>query len=180
MAFFNKIGNKAKEIADITKVNQKIGEERKRIVELKTSLAELVINKFNCGAIDDPDIKSECSRIKECYSNIDEYNAEINRIKAETEAANRALSEERATNRNASVANTPTESTLKCSQCGTPIVVGQKFCVNCGASVKLPVPESQTEIESEKPRPAAEFCANCGTRLSEGQRFCSSCGSMCR
>lgn len=181
MAFFDKIGNKAKEIADITKVNQKISEERKRITELKASLAELVFNKFNSGAIDDSDIKSECSRIKECYSNIDAYNAEINRIKAETEAANKALDDAKAANHNTSASGSegsaPTETAAICTQCGTPIVIGQRFCANCGAMVKPSEPEPPDGPEPEEPKSAVEFCANCGAKLNEGQRFCSNCGS---
>lgn len=177
MAFFDKISNKAKEFADTTKVNQKINDERKRMAELKTALAELVFNKYNSGQIDDADIKSGCDKIKECYANIDVYYEEINRIKAETEAANKAADDAKTANRN-TTAGAAAESAYTCSKCGKTIAVGQKFCMNCGAAV--PPPETESKSDQDEAKPAPAFCTNCGEKLNKDQRFCSVCGKACR
>ena len=48
-----------------------------------------------------------------------------------------------------------------CTNCGSTVASGQKFCANCGT----PVPQQQT-CPSCGAQGTGAFCANCGTRLA--------------
>jgi len=91
----------------------------------------------------------------------------------------------------------PAEKGLSCPVCGSPVVAGEVFCSNCGASLAQPplppepVPEAAVEAppsplvpEAVTP-PAPEVaapppltkCPVCGTEVEPGDTFCSNCGA---
>ncbi len=47
-----------------------------------------------------------------------------------------------------------------CTNCGTALAHGARFCANCGTPVAQP-----------------KACANCGTELAAGAKFCPNCGT---
>lgn len=47
-----------------------------------------------------------------------------------------------------------------CASCGEEIVLGQKFCMKCGAPIEY-----------------KNICMHCGAQLKEGQKFCHKCGN---
>ena len=49
---------------------------------------------------------------------------------------------------------------MDCPKCGAKIPVQQKFCSECGASIKT-------------------TCAQCGKDISAGSKFCPECGAKC-
>ena len=53
----------------------------------------------------------------------------------------------------------------KCSNCGTELNYGEKFCPNCGQSTDF-----------KKDNYPKNFCPNCGEKLSDGVKFCPNCG----
>lgn len=154
MAFFDKVTDKAREIADSAKINVKIAEEKRRIVDLKEQAGILVWSKYCMGEVTDKDIVAICEQIKASYEAIDALNDElINRVRnKQTEPADAD----------------PTldmQDDIKCTQCGATLAKEQNFCGNCGA--KAPEP------------PKNPVCIGCGAELSEDQAFCSSCGLKC-
>lgn len=58
-------------------------------------------------------------------------------------------------------------SELACSNCGTPLKSGAKFCRTCGT----PVDPSMAEPQSAQ----AKLCV-CGAKIVEGAKFCRECG----
>lgn len=46
-----------------------------------------------------------------------------------------------------------------CTNCQHPLVLGAKFCSNCG-----------TPVQTKK------FCPNCGNQLDGSAKFCPNCG----
>lgn len=46
----------------------------------------------------------------------------------------------------------------RCSNCGSPITAGQRFCVTCGASLVI-------------------HCLHCGAIVSPGSTFCTNCSA---
>ncbi|MGI6710076.1 MAG: zinc-ribbon domain-containing protein [Bacilli bacterium] len=52
-------------------------------------------------------------------------------------------------------------NTVNCPDCGTIVIKGQKFCSNCGKSMKQTCPQCSTEVTSN-----SKFCSNCGFRLN--------------
>lgn len=60
----------------------------------------------------------------------------------------------------------PKESNVKkCSNCGTELKFGEKFCPNCG--------QSTDSINDDYPK---NFCPNCGEKLIQTVKFCPNCG----
>ena len=53
----------------------------------------------------------------------------------------------------------------KCSNCGTELKYGEKFCPNCG--------QSTNKVDDNYPK---NFCPDCGEKLSENAKFCPNCG----
>ncbi len=53
----------------------------------------------------------------------------------------------------------------KCSNCGTELNHGEKFCPNCGQSADF-----------KKEAYPKNFCPNCGEKLSKTVKFCPNCG----
>lgn len=150
MTFFDKVSNKAKELADNAKINVRIAEEKRNISELKEMLGELTWNKYCAGAVIDSDIIETCEKIRDAYTTIDNYNAELDKIRekaAEKDSQN----------------TTSSSSAANCTSCGANILVGQKFCSSCGTRI----PEEEPHIHK---------CLSCGTELSENQAFCPMCG----
>lgn len=54
-----------------------------------------------------------------------------------------------------------------CRNCGSEIVEGAMFCINCGEKV-------QQTIDLNK---SAKVCKNCGSEISEDMKFCAKCGA---
>lgn len=54
------------------------------------------------------------------------------------------------------------DSLIKCPSCGTDNDPNNKFCDECGASLKIKTPK---------------LCPNCGQEVGEGKKFCGECGT---
>ncbi len=52
-------------------------------------------------------------------------------------------------------------NTVNCSECGTIVIKGQKFCSNCGKLMKQSCPQCSSDVTS-----GSKFCSNCGFRLN--------------
>ncbi len=53
--------------------------------------------------------------------------------------------------------------TQRCSNCGSPVTQGQRFCGNCGAQLTISCPYCRITLS-----PPTRFCPNCGTPLGTG------------
>lgn len=153
MAFFNKLGEAAKNVSDsmsstmeITRLNKEIGEENDKIVDLKAQLGALYWTKFQGGEELLPEAAELCGKIKESYAHIAEVEGKVQKVKSDKETAKAA---------NAALMGI-------CPECGYKVGPGKKFCPECGA--KLP----------EAPTP--KKCANCGADV-QGKKFCPECGT---
>lgn len=52
-------------------------------------------------------------------------------------------------------------NTVNCSDCGTIVIKGQKFCSNCGKQMKQNCPQCSTEVSSN-----SKFCSSCGFKIN--------------
>lgn len=152
MAFFDKVGSKAKELADSAKINLKISDEKRKLPDLMEQLGGIVWAKYDAGEIVDPDMCAICERIRCVHNSISSLNAELEQVKAAAE--NPPAS--------APASDGPTSN---CSECGAVLNPNQMFCSVCGTKVVPP--------ETVKSR----FCASCGYELNDGQAFCPNCGT---
>ena len=119
------------------------------------------LNKFcrNCGA--------DLSKV-EVISEIDADSQEANEgsVKEEIDENVVQSSESSETKPVDSINEENKESDVnKCSNCGTELKYGEKFCPNCG--------QSTNKVDENYPK---NFCPDCGEKLSENAKFCPNCG----
>ncbi len=165
MAFFDKLSDFAKNIGDKTtdaietgKLQSKINSEKSLAGEELKKIGEFYYNAWLNGGEIAPEILEVCTAAKAHYDAADEAQAEIDRIRAENEAAKAAAAAPAAPE----VPAAP--SGIVCTACGAENAPGTKFCCNCGNKLEIPAP------------PEPKICPNCGATVADGMRFCGECG----
>ena len=154
MAFFNKLGELAKNVSDktdnmleISKLNGEIRNSQDDIEELKLKLGNYIWLKFKNGIIMDEQTTSICRSIQAAQDNINAKQAAINALKqtkpaqkehslnvSEVKAQMRAHSKE-ILNEFAAAAETAAAPVSTCPLCGTDAQGGSRFCGNCGTKL---------------------------------------------
>jgi len=166
MALFDKLSDFAKNLGDKTtdvietgKLNSKVNSEKNLAGEELKKIGEFYYKAWLDGGEIAPELLDICEAAKAHYDAAAEAQAEIERIRAENEAAKAAAAA-------AAAPVTPTAPTGNiCTACGTENNPGTKFCCNCGNKLEVPV------------APAPKFCPNCGAAIADGMRFCGECGT---
>jgi len=158
MAFLDDIGKKisqtgqdaakkAKDLAETTKLNLIIDEQKKVINSLYLQLgAKYYAVKGTCP---DEELIQLCSDINASMNTIAAFQGEIEKIAASE--ANSAV-----------VVQGPIKN---CPSCGGANATDAAFCHLCGS-----------KLESPEPVPGT-FCLNCGQPLKPNAAFCGSCGN---
>ena len=198
MAFFDKLGEMAKNIGDRTgdaietnKLGSKIKAETEAAGEELKKIGAFYYERFAQDGKADPEVLEFCQGAKSHYDAAVEAQAEIDRIKAENEAAKAAAVPETpavpagitcpscgAANApdtrfccgcgNKLEAPAPAPTGMTCPVCGAANAPGTKFCCECGAKLEAPV------IPAE---PEKVTCPACGTEIGPGVKFCPECGA---
>lgn len=194
MALFDRLNDFAKNISEKTtdaietgKLNSRVNSERAAAGEELKKIGEYYYRIYADGGDADPEILEFCQNAKAHYDATAEAQAEIDRIRAENEAAKAAAVPVQV--------QTPLVSDgVACPGCGTVNGAGIKFCQNCGTKLEQPVTPTVTCASCGATNtPDTKFCAQCGTKLEvsapqprlcpacnsevpEGTRFCPQCG----
>ena len=160
MAFFDKLNDFAKNISDKTtdaietgKLQSKANSEKNLAGEELKKIGEFYYNAWLNGGEIAPEVLDFCTAAKAHYDAAAEAQAEIDRIRAENEAAK------------AAAAAPAAPAGIVCAACGTANNPGTKFCCNCGNKLEIPAP------------PTPKTCPNCGAAIAEGMKFCGECGT---
>ena len=163
MAFFDKLSDFAKNIGDKTtdaietgKLQSKVNSEKNLAGEELKKIGEFYYNAWLNGGEIAPEVLEICTAARAHYDAAGEAQAEIDRIRAENEAAKAAAA--------APVVPAAPAGTV-CTACGTANNPGTKFCCNCGNKLEIPAP------------PTPKTCPNCGAAIAEGMKFCGECGT---
>lgn len=194
MAFFDRLKEKTGDMIEISKINGKINEEKRKIAVNKAALADYYWAKFERGEILDNEASALCSAIVASNEAIQDYSQEIQKIKEEqaqtappaaTPPAVSAPPAAAPTSTISSAAPPPAaqaeplvqtvevsvetkaEASNPCQNCGALLPVSKKFCPECGTP----------NVSSEPPQEDIISCKNCGTVLEKGRKFCSECGT---
>ena len=169
MAFFDKLSDFAKNIGDMTgdaietsKLQSKANSEKSLAGEELKKIGEFYYNLFASGGEVAPEVLEFCQSARAHYDAAAEAQAEIDRIKAENEAAKAAATAAAA----APVVPAAPAGGLVCAACGTANNPGVKFCQNCGG-----------KLEAPPPAPAGVTCVVCGVANDPGTKFCRECGA---
>lgn len=166
MAFFDKLGDLAKNISEKTtdaietgKFASKANSEKNLAGEELKKIGEYYYNLWLESGEIAPEVLEFCAAAKAHYDAAAEAQAEIDRIRAENEAAKAAAAAPVAPATSAAPAG------IVCTACGTANNPGTKFCCNCGNKLEIPAP------------PAPRICPNCGATIADGMKFCGECGT---
>ncbi|MGI6404008.1 MAG: zinc ribbon domain-containing protein [Oscillospiraceae bacterium] len=161
MAFFDKLRDKTSEMLEISKLNNKINEEKSKIAAQKTALADLYWAKFESGEQLTDEAMACCNAIKASYEAIEELNQKIIKLKEEPPQAAAATA-------GTAQPNTEGVESASCTACGSQVLLGKKFCPECGTPIAPPEPAAKDE---------PMHCSSCGEVVSPGKKFCSECGA---
>lgn len=137
---------KAKDLAEITRINMQVDAQQKAVNEFCMHLGSKYFELYS----DNPDehLADICAKIKTAVDLIAELKGQIENIKRR---------------KNMSVQT----SGETCPNCGNPIAEGAAFCGGCGWKVERS-PKSETQDR--------KICPNCGGALPADSLFCSNCG----
>ena len=163
MDFFDKIGNKissvgktasnkAKEFAEVSRLNSAISAEQTKI---STYFSDLGKKYYELKA-DAPD-----AELAEFIQNINAAKDEIVKLNEQIEAIK--------------AANAP----RTCPTCGAQVPDDAMFCNKCGTQVPpkaVPVPDDTEESAAEESAPAS-VCPTCGKEVAPDAVFCVNCGA---
>ncbi len=142
------ISSKSKETIELAKLRSQLRALKKEKGEKINALGRLVYDKFR------KDEYNEKS-IREFYSGINELDRKIVDVENEIKNIQRMSS---------------TGVIAKC-ECGTDIVLNQKFCASCGKDVR------EILTEAIKPTEGMKYCHSCETEIKVAVKFCGKCGA---
>ena len=164
MALFDKLSDLAKNITEKTtdaietgKLTNKINSEKNLAGEELKKIGAFYYEKYVESGEAAPEVLEFCESAKAHYDAADEAQAEIDRIRAESEAAKAAAAVSEP------VSSAPFGNI--CPECGKENGEGVKFCGGCGTKL----------ITAEQP--AVKYCPGCGKEVSADVRFCGECGT---
>ena len=164
MALFNKLSDFAKNIGDKTtdaietgKLNSRVNSEKNLAAKELEKIGRIYYDLWLETGEAAPEALELFREAKLHFDAAAEAQAEIDRIRAENEAAKAAAA--------AAQAAPTAPAGLTCTGCGTVNNPGTKFCCNCGTKLEPPAP------------PEPKTCPACGAEVAEGMKFCGECGA---
>jgi len=134
---------KTKEVAETAKINMSINSKESDIKQAYNTIGEMLYAKYRGEELP--------AEIAELCTNIDNIKAEIAELKQRIIVLRKIVI---------------------CPGCGAENGDTAKFCVQCGATLKVDEPEP-IDIT---PETAANVCKACNTANAAGARFCVQCG----
>ncbi len=114
-------------------------------------LGKATYQAFIEGRLKDPALAEACGRLKSIDEQIEEGNAELERLKGQAQQMR---------------AGSPRPGAA-CPYCRAPIAPGASFCGSCGKGLSAVAPTAA---------PGAAPCPSCGSPISPGTAFCGECG----
>jgi predicted nucleic acid-binding Zn ribbon protein len=149
MAILDKLNEFTKSLGDseTSKFNSKITSEQNAINEVMKKIGEYCYNKYTETGKADKGIAEFCTTIDGHNKAIATAKVEIERIKAEREAA---------------VSAGAAPVTGACPACGAKNEAGRKFCSECGGKLET---DKRICACGARIAPGAKFCAECGAKI---------------
>ncbi|WP_028829814.1 zinc-ribbon domain-containing protein [Proteocatella sphenisci] len=133
MSIFDKVNKmarnvteKATEAMEVTRLNTKVGEENRNILEYQKKIGEIIWNKFEAGEVLSPELAEVCENIKNSKGVIAGIMNDIQKLKDEVDPSESPAA--------------PSESSAEakgvvCPACGAANTEETKFCGECGAKL---------------------------------------------
>lgn len=192
MAFWDNLGQKAsdtttkamqkaKEMADIAKLNSMISEEETKINNSYYQVGKLYVTMHPHDH--EEEFAGMISSLAEAEEKIKNYRQQIQDIKGVqrcekcgAEVANGSAFCSSCGATMPKIQTPVATDVVKCQNCGTEVKKGMRFCTSCGKpmetiSVAPVAQEATVEATQEK------VCFNCGAKVEDGVAFCTECGA---
>ena len=133
---------KAKDMADISKINSLISDEERKIRSIYLQIGKQYFDKY--GAECEEDFAARVNSIIESKEKIESYQSQINEIKG----------------------------LVRCSKCKGFVDKNAAFCSLCGEALVKPVPENKKRCGKcgELMDKSVKFCTKCGNPLPSGEQ----------
>ncbi len=175
MEFFDKVsktvsdtGQKAKEMADVATLNNKVSANERQIKDLYTQLGDAYYQVHS----EDPEtgFSPMVTQITDLQNEIKEWNEQIQQLKGNIKCPNcgEYVDGKAYVCPHCGQSLLP-EGSIVCPQCGAVIEEGMAFCQYCGARLDAQ-PEAAEELEPGQIR------CTCGALLEKDDLFCAQCG----
>jgi hypothetical protein len=149
----NKVGKRTSDMAAVAKLKLEITKHKSGIDKKYETLGSKYYLMAKEGGSPDESMDILVNEINELFQNIENVQAEINKLNAEAEPVKEDIMP---------------EENFNCSSCGITLKKGTKFCGGCGEKVEeIPVPE---------PAAALKKCPNCDAEVGDA-KFCNACGT---
>lgn len=153
--FTKNVGDKANDVIETTKLNNKISSEKAAIADLFKQIGERSYAKYAAGESVDPESA-------ELFAAVASHSAAIREAEEKIKALKEAPA---ATPAEAPEAAPATTTSIVCPACGKENQPEARFCCGCGGKLEAPA------------QPKPQTCPNCGTAVEEGMLFCAQCGT---
>jgi uncharacterized coiled-coil protein SlyX len=136
-----KVAFEADKMARLNRARGEVDQVKRQIESLYTKLGEMYYQQFAHPAAEGPAYDEVCQNIAELEGKLNEKQAEVQRINAESygaQAAQPAVPAPEAAVPAAAASPAPPEAapqTRFCPNCGQELTSAVKFCTNCGAKL---------------------------------------------
>lgn len=194
MAFFDKLSKtvtdasqktlaKGKELADTSRLNSMISEEKKEIANQYFQIGKLYVSIHREDY--EEDFAGMIATIAESAAKIKDYTKQIQDLKgvqrceicgAEVPNGSAFCSTCGATM--PKVQGPVSADYITCDNCGARVKKGMRFCTSCGIpmeTVRAKSMESAMDLEAIIEQ--AKLCPNCGAKVECDLAFCTECGT---
>ena len=141
-----KISSKSREFLETTRLKGEVKDTEAAIQNKFQALGKKVFEMLNRGALNEEELKADCTAVSALFKKITELEEAIKRIELE------ALKTQYGTDM------------VVCPKCNSTNKSDAKFCMSCGSAM---VGEIKTE---------GNVCSACGASVKEGAKFCMRCG----
>lgn len=140
------VSSKGKELMETAKLKGEIKDVQNLIQTKFQDLGKKVFEMLNRGALNEDEIRADCSEMASLFKKITELEDALKRVELEALKTRYGA------------------DTIMCLKCGAPNKSGDKFCSGCGFALAA---EAISEGRS---------CPTCGVSIKEGAKFCIRCG----
>ena len=189
MAFFEQLGKKitdagqgisqsTKNMAEISRLNSAISENRKHIAGYTAAIGESYYKRHK----DDPDNEEpeRINNLNRLYAEIAQYEDRIKQLRGigkcpncGADVPNGAAFCNACGTRIAQPAQA--QAAGVCPNCHAPVAPGNRFCTSCGTMI--PASPAGDESEKAEPEQTAPTCPGCGAPVDADSKFCTNCGA---
>lgn len=157
MAFWEKMGetltvkgkdmaDKARELAEVNRLNTQISVQKNTIENLYKEIGQLVYeNRENWKAVD---ISAQIEQIDSAQENVEELQKDILRARG----------------------------VKRCENCGAEIDRSVAFCPKCGIAMPADEAEQEVEVQQMQQEQTVSMCPGCNKEIEPNIAFCPFCG----